>query len=94
MPWFAKRRQPTASKYQARVVSACFTYNDPDHGNPHRQSPTRLFAEDKAENTPSETSQVVYGNNDALKTRRRMVECIQEVLIAHNSTEHTLIVTK
>ena len=48
--------------------------DDPYHCYPHRKSPSCLLAEEESENAPSKTTQIVYGDDDTFKSRRRVIK--------------------
>ena len=70
------------------------TYNNPNHRNPHRKPSSRLLAEEKRQYTSRETSEIVDRHDDALESRRWMIERVQEVLVADDSTENALVVSE
>lgn len=70
------------------------THNDKHHRNPHRQSPPRLLAEHKRENTSREAPQIIHRHNDPFQPGRRVRECIEEIRIPYYPAEDALVVAK
>jgi hypothetical protein len=90
---FVKLRRPSIRKHRLQIHTF-YTYNDKDHCDPHRQSPACLLAKDEAQNASCEASKVVDRNDDTLEGGRGMAERVQEILITHDTTEDSLIISK
>jgi hypothetical protein len=88
-----KLHRPSIRKHRVQICTFR-TYNDKDHCDPHRQSPTCLLTKDEAQNASREASKIVDRNNDTLECGRGVAERVQEILIAYNTTEDSLVISE
>lgn len=69
------------------------TYNNPDHGDPHRTASPEAITIKEVQYTTRQTPQVVNAHHEAKEIIIGVVDGIEEVDIALNSPEQTLIIT-
>jgi hypothetical protein len=70
------------------------THNDPYHGNPHSKAPPGFLTKDEGQNASCKTTEVVYRDDDSFQAGGWVPKRIEEIGIAYNARENTLIITK
>lgn len=67
---------------------------DPDHRDPHAESSTEPLAHKESQDATRESAKVVDADDYTLESAAGVSKCIQPVLVAHDSGEHSLVITE
>jgi hypothetical protein len=87
------RRQPVIYEGGNSLLSGK-SYDNKHHCNPHNQSSASPLAEYESQDTSREAAKTVNRDDDILEPGRWVVKCIQEILVAYNTAEDTLVVAE
>lgn len=68
------------------------TYNNEAHGKPHCSSSTKPVANKEIDNATRESTKIVYRYNQSDQCIARVVHEVEELRIADDTREHTLII--
>lgn len=73
-----------ASATLGEHLVSTFTHN-PSHSKPHADPSPQFLTDEKRQDAPTESSQVVYCHNNALEGTARVPESAAPVFVAHDA---------